>query len=168
MRLRNWIVAGGPTEVIDLALRLTLIELLLRPLTPWFVGAFVLLLAVVGLVNVAALRAPALWLALSALVATHVALDWPLPDNHLYLLTYWCLGVGIALKLTAPSRALAHTGRLLLGAAFLFAVVWKAALSPDYRDGRFFAVTLLTDERFADTVQLLGGLSESQLAESRE
>ena len=167
MRLRSWFVPGGPTEPIDLVLRLTLIVLLLRPMEPWFVGAFVLLLALLGLVGVG-LRAPATWLALAALIALRLAVDWPLADNHVYLLAYWCLGAGIALRLEEPSRALAHTGRLLLGLAFVFAVLWKAVLSPDYRDGRFFAVTLLTDERFADSVQLFGGLSEAQLAESRE
>jgi hypothetical protein len=167
MRLGSWFVPGGSTEPIDLALRLTLIVLLLRPMGPWFVGAFVLLLALLGLVGVG-LHAPATWLALAALIATHLVVEWPLPDNHVYLLAYWCLGVGIALRLTGPSRALAQTGRQLLGLAFVFAVLWKAALSPDYRDGRFFAVTLLTDERFADAVQLFGGLSEAQLAESRE
>ena len=167
MRLRSWFVAGGPTEPIDLVLRLTLIVLLLRPMEPWFVGAFVLLLALLGLVGVG-LRAPAAWLALAALITLRLAVDWPLADNHVYLLAYWCLGVGIALRLEEPSRALAHTGRLLLGLAFVFAVLWKAVLSPDYRDGRFFAVTLLTDERFVDSVQLFGGLSEAQLSESRE
>jgi hypothetical protein len=142
--------------------------LLLRPMGPWYVAAFVLLLAVVSLVSVQVQRAPATWLALAALIATHLVVDWPLPDNHLYLLAYWCLGVGIALRLSEPSRALAQTGRQLLGLVFVFAVVWKAVLSPDYRDGRFFAVTLLTDERFADAVQLLGGLSKSELTESRE
>ena len=39
---------------------------------------------------------------------------------------------------------------------------------PDYLDGRFFQVTLLTDERFADSAQLLGGLSAEELAENRE
>ena len=161
MRLRSWVVPHGPTDAIDIALRLTLIVLLLRPMGPWYVAAFVLLLAVVGLISVPAQRAPATWLVLAALIATHLVVDWPLPDNHLYLLAYWCLGVGIALRLGDPSRALARTGRQLLGLVFVFAVVWKAALSPDYRDGRFFAVTLLTDERFADAVQLVGGLSRS-------
>ena len=168
MRLRSWVVPHGPTDAIDIALRLTLIVLLLRPMGPWYVAAFVLLLAVVGLVSVPVQRAPATWLVLAALIATHLVVDWPLPDNHLYLLAYWCLGVGIALRLGEPSRALARTGRQLLGLVFVFAVVWKAALSPDYRDGRFFAVTLLTDERFADAVQLVGGLSKSELKESRE
>jgi hypothetical protein len=168
MRLRSWVVPGGPTGSIDIALRLTLVVLLLRPMGPWYVAAFVLLLAVVGLISVQVQRAPTTWLALAAFIATHLVVDWPLPDNHLYLLAYWCLGVGIALRLSEPSRALAQTGRQLLGLVFVCAVVWKAALSPDYRDGRFFAVTLLTDERFADAVQLFGGLSKSQLTESRQ
>ena len=167
MRPRSWLVPGGPTEPIDIALRLTLIVLLLRPMGPWFVGAFVLLLALVGLLG-AGLRAPATWLALAALIATRLVVEWPLPDNHVYLLAYWCLGIGIGLRLTEPSRAIAQTGRQLLALAFVFAVLWKAVLSPDYRDGRFFAVTLLTDERFVDSVQLLAGLSEAQLDESRE
>ena len=67
-----------------------------------------------------------------------------------------------------PPRALARTGRLLLALVFAFAVIWKAVVSPDYLDGRFFAVTLLTDDRFSDAVKLVGGLSQAQLAESRE
>ena len=46
------------------------------------------------------------------------------------------------LRFTNPASQLARTNRLLLGLVFAFAVLWKAALSPDYRDGRFFAVTL--------------------------
>src|SRR5690606_9070556 len=56
----------------------------------------------------------------------------------------------------------------LLGLAFVFAVIWKAFLSPDFLDGRFFRVTLLTDPRFGGAAQLLGGLSADELAASRE
>jgi hypothetical protein len=48
------------------------------------------------------------------------------------------------------------------------AVLWKAVLSPDYVDGRFFRVTLLTDERFADASLVFGGLSREQMAENRK
>ena len=48
------------------------------------------------------------------------------------------------------------------------AVLWKAVLSPDYVDGRFFRVTLLTDERFADASLVFGGLSRDQMAENRK
>ena len=135
---------------------------------PWFVRAPLLLLSMLGLINGAWLRAPALWLALAVLVAVRVLVEWPLPDNHIYLLAYWCLGVAMALRFADPASQLARTSRLLLGLVFAFAVLWKAALSPDYRDGRFFAVTLLTDDRFFEAVQLVGGLSDAQLRENRE
>ena len=48
------------------------------------------------------------------------------------------------------------------------AVLWKALLSPDYVDGRFFRVTLLTDERFADASLVFGGLTRLQMAENRK
>lgn len=167
MPLSSWMRPAGPAHSLDLVLRLTLVEVLLRPMGPWFVSAFMLLLALLGLISTAMMRAPATWLTLAGLIAVHLVVDWPLPDNHLYLLAYWCLGAGIALRLSDPSRALAQTGRQLLGLAFACAVLWKAVLSPDYRDGRFFAVTMLTDDRFSDAVRLLGGLSQAQLAESR-
>ena len=135
---------------------------------PWFVRAPLLLLSILGLITGTWLRAPALWLALAALVAVRLVIEWPLPDNHIYLLAYWCLGVAIGLRFTDPADQLARTNRLLLGLVFAFAVLWKAALSPDYRDGRFFAVTLLTDDRFSEVVQLLGGLNDLQLRDNRE
>ena len=135
---------------------------------PWYVRAPLLLLSMLGLVSGPWLRAPVVWLALAVLVAVRVFVEWPLPDNHIYLLAYWCLGVAIGLRFTDPADQLARTNRLLLGLVFAFAVLWKAALSPDYRDGRFFAVTLLTDDRFSEVVQLLGGLSDAELRENRE
>ena len=48
------------------------------------------------------------------------------------------------------------------------AVLWKAVLSPDYLDGRFFRVTLLTDERFADASMVFGGLTPDQMAQNRK
>ena len=91
VRLRSWITSSGPTGPIDIALRLTLVGLLLRPMGPWFVRAPLLLLSMLGLMSGAWLRAPALWLALATLVAVRVVVEWPLPDNHIYLLAYWCL-----------------------------------------------------------------------------
>ena len=92
---------------------------------------------------------------------------WPLSDNHIYLLAYWCLAIGLALSSPSPAATLSTSSRWLLGAAFAMAVVWKAMLSPDYVDGRFFRVALLTDERFADASLVFGGLSRDQMAENR-
>ena len=40
------------------------------------------------------------------LVAVRVVIDWPLPDNHVYLLAYWCLVTGLALATRDASRTL--------------------------------------------------------------
>ena len=58
--------------------------------------------------------------------------------------------------------------KLLIGMVFGFALLWKLALSPDFLDGTFFRVTLLTDPRFADLSRLAGGLSAETLASHRE
>ena len=150
-----------------LALRLTLLGLLLRPVGDSTLRPFLLALPGVGLLFPAALRRPALWWALTALTGLRVGLDWPLADNHAYLLCYWCLAVALALSAADPRRSLADSARWLIGLVFALATLWKLALSPDYLDGTFFRVTLATDPRFADLARLLGGLSADALAEMR-
>ena len=148
--------------VPDSVLTLTALILLLRPLDVWWVTPFVLALACLSLILRSVRRAPITWLLVAALVAARIAVVWPLSDNHLYLLAYWCLAIGLALSGPVPAATLSTSSRWLLGAAFGLAVVWKGVLSPDYVDGRFFRVTLLTDERFADASLVLGGLSRDR------
>ena len=148
----------------DTALRLTSVALLLRPMGPWYVRAPILGLAILTLASGGALRRSEVWLALSGLIAMRIASDWPLADNHIYLLSYWCLAAGLTLRRGAPEGALAWNARWLIGLAFACAVVWKLLLSPDFVDGRFFRVTLQTDPRFADVAQIVGGLTGDELA----
>ena len=155
---------GGPPEAV---LALTAIILLLRPFEIWWIAPFVLAAACLALIVRAVRRSPATWLLLSALIAARIVVVWPLSDNHIYLLAYWCLALGLALSDATPAITLASSSRWLLGAAFAMAVLWKAVLSPDYVDGRFFRVTLLTDERFADAALVFGGLSHDQMVENR-
>ena len=136
---------------------------------PWFVRAPLLLLSMLGLIErrlaagAGAVAGPS---PLSSPGAS--SSNGPCPTT-----TSTCSRTGVsasrsALQFTDPARQLARTSRLLLGLVFAFAVLWKAVLSPDYRDGRFFAVTLLTDDRFSEIVQLAGGLTDAQLRENRE
>ena len=152
----------------DSVLTLTAVILLLRPLDVWWVTPFVLGAACLSLVSVRARRAPVTWILIALLVAIRIVAVWPLADNHIYLLAYWCLAMGLALTSPAPAITLSSSSRWLLGGAFAMAVIWKAVLSPDYVDGRFFRVTLLTDERFADAALLFGGLSAEQMRENRK
>lgn len=153
---------------VELILRLTAVELLLRPMGPWGVRPLILAAAGLALLSPRTLSSSLTWYALTALLTARIIVDWPLPDNHIYLLTYWCLALALSLGATDPARTLATSARLLLGTAFLMAVIWKALLSPDYLDGRFFRVTWLTDARFSDAVQLFGRMSAAQLTYNRE
>jgi hypothetical protein len=143
----------------ELAQRLLLLALVLEPPLLWFERMPVLLLAGLGLAAPRALRAPVLWLALLAVLGALLVWNWPFPDNHDYLAALWCLAVACALASGDPAGALAHHGRRLLGLTFLFATLWKLVLSPDFVDGRFFRVTLLTDARFEHLAVLAGGMS---------
>jgi hypothetical protein len=161
----------------DAALRLTAIALLLRPMGPWFVRPAILAAAVLVLIFPKALRQWQVWGALAVLTAIRIADDWPLADNHIYLLGYWLLAISLALRprevlstvsTVSTASTLADASRALIGLAFAFAVLWKVALSPDFIDGRFFRVTLVTDPRFAAATRIIGGLSDQQLRATRE
>ena len=160
--------ASDEDGVPDSVLALTAIILLLRPLDVWWLAPFALAAACLSLVVRAVRRAPITWLLVALLIGARVVWVWPLSDNHIYLLAYWCLAIGLALSSGAPTLTLSASSRWLVGAAFAMAVLWKAVLSTDYVDGRFFRVTLLTDERFADASLVFGGLSRDQMAENRK
>jgi hypothetical protein len=158
--------AACPTH-LETPLRLTAIALLLRPMGPWFVRPAVLAAAALVLISPRALRTPAIWMGVALLIALRITDDWPLADNHIYLLAYWSLAIALSLRAPLPSHNLAQNSRWLLGLAFAFAVLWKSVLSPDFLDGRFFRVTLLTDPRFGEAAMLIGGLSAEQLEANR-
>ncbi len=160
--LGSWLDGQG----LDLALRLTLLDLLLEPVGRWSVRPFVLILAAMGLLHGGVLRSPALWLSLMGLTGWRVIADWPLADNHAYLLSYWCLAVSLALISRRPEVVLSISARRLIALVFVFAVLWKGLLADDFRDERFFRHLLLTDNRFADISLSLGGISEEDLEEA--
>jgi hypothetical protein len=148
----------------ELALRVMLLALALDPPLLWFERLPVVLCAALGLAVPAALRAPALWLALAALTAWPIAWRWPFADNHEYLNVLWCLSIALALAVRAPAALGAHYGRRIVGLVFLFASLWKLALSPDFVDGRFFRMTLLSDARFETLAVAAGGMSFEEWA----
>lgn len=142
-----------------LALRLSLLALLLDVPIYWFQREPIIALAGLGLVWPRAARSRLLWLVLFVFTAWPLFWNWPFSDNHDYLRALWCLAVLTSLACPEPRRALAWNGRMLIGVTFAFAVLWKAVLSPDFRSGTFFRVTLLTDGRFRNLAVLAGGMS---------
>jgi hypothetical protein len=127
----------------------------------------ILAAAVLVLIFPRCLRSAPVWGGIALLVAIRIVEDWPLADNHIYLLSYWSLAIALALRTPDGPQTLAFTSRWLVCLAFTFAVLWKAVLSPDFLDERFFRITLLTDPRFGAVAQLIGGLSREQLDANR-
>ena len=160
-RTESWL------EPVPLALRLTLAALLLRPIGDAVLGPAFLGLAAAGLVMPRALRIPALWLALAVLAAVRVIDDWPLPDNHAYLLAYWCLAIAVALRSAESERALVWSARILVGLVFTFASLWKLALSPDFLSAEFMRFTWIVDERFEAAARVFGGMDVAMLEANR-
>ena len=142
----------------EVALRLTLVGLLLQPVGSESIRPWILCVVVVGLVVPRLVRRAELWGTLAVLTGLRVVLDWPLGDNHSYLLFYWCLAASLSLCAKDVERSLAKHGRWLVGLVFTFAVVWKGVLSPEFADGTFFSVMLLTDPRLEDLVRVATGL----------
>jgi hypothetical protein len=133
----------------------------------WIVRPFILIAAVLVLVSPRVLGLRAVWLVVTLAVASRIAGDWPLADNHIYLTAYWLLAITLSLGAADPAATLALNSRRLIGLAFAFAVLWKAVLSPDFLDGRFFRVTLMTDPRFGEAAMLVGGLTADELEANR-
>ncbi len=65
-----------------LALRLTLLALLLHPVGDELIRRLILVLAGADLLFPAFLRRPSLWGTLALLTGIRVVVDWPLADNH--------------------------------------------------------------------------------------
>jgi hypothetical protein len=159
-RALAWLTGISP---VDLALRLTLLGLVLRPVGDPFLRGPLLVLAVAGLVVPGLLRQRALWLLVTLLTGARVVLDWQLADNHAYLLAYWCLAIWLALGARDARAELAASARWLVGLVFLLAAVWKGVLSSDYLDGRMFEVLLILDPRFEPITHAVAGVDPGQL-----
>src|SRR6476659_431271 len=97
MTLRALITPASGLDRIEIVLRMTAIILLLRPMGPWGVRPMILGLAGLVIALPRVLRASATWYVLSALIIIRIIADWPLPDNHIYLIAYWCLAMALAL-----------------------------------------------------------------------
>src|SRR4029079_7583400 len=93
----------------DAALRLSAIALLLRPMGSWLIRPAILAIAVLVLLFPRLLRRSLMWGAVAGLTAIRIAQDWPLADNHIYLLGYWLLAVALSLKAPEARATLADT-----------------------------------------------------------
>ena len=159
-RLLDWGRQWSRESALDVAGLMTLVLVLLHTVSIPQLREGILLVAAAGLVVRDLPRRAAYWFVLAALFAANHVLLWHVLDNHKWLLTYWCLALGVARLQPQMLATLAGSARLLIGLCFLFATVSKI-LSPDYLDGSFFEFTLLTDRRFSGFTEIVGGVPAS-------
>ncbi len=144
---------------MELVLRVCLLVLLLDAPWFWFQRVPLQLVCGLGLLWPAFARDARSWALLTVLTGWPLFWNWPFSDNHDYLRAFLALSVTLALTGAESQRALRLSARLLIGGTFFFASLWKVVLSPDWLDGTFFRVTLLSDPRFHDLAVLFGGAS---------
>jgi hypothetical protein len=120
-----------------------------------------------GLLRPGVLARPWWWLGLAGLIGVQQLSAWEGIDDHLVLLTYWLIALGLSLLATEPLQALALSGRMLVGLAFVFATAWKV-LSGDFISTELFQFTLLVDDRFRLLATTFGGLAGSAYSENVE
>jgi hypothetical protein len=156
--------AKMPLNRFDLGLAATMVCLLFAPVGAPDVRPLGLMLLGAMILYPALRRHPGIWIGLTLIAGWRVISNWPLPDNHAYLLAYWCGAISLALlgREEDADQVLSSNARLLIGLTFLLAVIQKA-VSPDYLDTSFFRFILIWDDRFEDFSLLFSSITEEQI-----
>ena len=155
----NWSTPAAAT----FAGRATLLLIVLYGEKHWDLRVPTIMVAAMGVVSPGLLSSGAYWLAQALILFIGTFSRLYTVDNHKVLLCYWVL----ALALAGSSQVrLATNARLLVGACFLFAAIWKA-VTPGYVDGSFMHHTILTDSRFSTFASLVCGLTASAAAQNK-
>jgi hypothetical protein len=124
----------------------------------WYFKLPLRALALAALVLPPIHRDPRLWTMFAALLFCKSIRNWMTQDNHIFLLTWFSIGMSIALRARDPERTVCDLGRRLIGLTFFFAALWKGPLSGEFMDGTFYAHAFLTDDRFRGSAQLFAGV----------
>ncbi len=153
--------------ILDLVAPLTLVLLLLYPVGHEEVSIALQLGAVAGLVYRPLQLVPGYWMLLALGMGIGCAILWHDADNHKYLITYWCLALGLSCMADDTATALRVNARLLVGLCFLFAVAWKLR-TPDFLTGEYYQFSMLTDERLFSVGQLFTGMTPDTYFQNQE
>lgn len=166
LSLENFLNYIREADIFDFSALMTILLLLIYPTHFWYVVLPIRILCIGGLLYPAWQKNYRFWLIIASIVLVGDLYNWFSIDNHKYLLAYWCLAICFSLRSSDIREALRINARLLIGLCFLFATIWKI-FSPDFLNGTAFHYFLLSDGRFANVVDLIGGLSKQILRENR-
>lgn len=166
LSLENFLNYIREADIFDFSALMTILLLLIYPTHFWYVVLPIRILCIGGLLYPAWQKNYRFWLIIASIVLVGDLYNWFSIDNHKYLLAYWCLAICFSLRSSDIREALRINARLLIGLCFLFATIWKI-FSPDFLNGTAFHYFFLSDGRFANVVDLIGGLSKQILRENR-
>jgi hypothetical protein len=157
-----WERAAAETSVIELSAITSLLMLVAYSDAASQLNTPLMSLAVAGLLLRYLRERAEFWLLVSCILVVRHFTHWYGLDNHQWLLTYWFVAAGLCRLARDRDAALQLCARLLVGSCFLLAFAWKLA-TPEFRDGAFFEITLLTDSRFAGLAQVAADLPASRI-----
>jgi hypothetical protein len=160
--LRDLRVAVAADSLSDLALKLTLVLVLLHGATNGAAQVPVRVLCGIMLIFPQLLRQRFFWWPLFAGLFAANAQAWFTIDNHKYLILYWTLACIVSLSIDNPRRYLLATARVLTAMVFGFATAWKL-LGREYFDGSFMYWTFLNDPRVFRVASLVSGYSPEEI-----
>jgi len=163
-KLREWLA-----DPVDVSARMVFALFLLSTWVTtddWTFKLPLRVIAIAALVLPPLHRDPRLWAALAAVMVVKTLRHWFTQDNHIFLLTWFAVGMALSLRSTDPARAACRNARRLIGLSFLFAALWKGPLSGEFMNGSYFTYTFLTDFRFHGTARLFAGVPEEALQDN--
>ncbi len=111
-------------------------------------------------------RHPGPWLVAAAAWVPLGVVGWSRLEDHVYFGAYLVLAVGVALTREDPRASLREQVRLVTGALFAVAVIWKVT-SMEFLRGDVFHTVMVYDGRFDTLTQSLGGISQSTIDANR-
>jgi len=153
-------------KTFELSTQFTLLTLLFSQVGNAYTRPFILSLAAIGLLSDQCRKQSILWFSLFLLTGFRVIDQWPMADNHAYLLSLWCLTLFLTTYRETSSTILANNARILIGLIFLLASFQKIN-AEDYLNGTFFRYLFLTDDRFEGFAILFGNISYQQIDDAR-
>ena len=153
-------------KTFELSTQFTLLTLLFSQVGNAYTRPFILSLAAIGLLSDQCRKQSILWFSLFLLTGFRVINQWPMADNHAYLLSLWCLTLFLTTYQESSTKILANNARILIGLVFLLASFQKIS-AEDYLNGTFFRYLFLTDDRFEDFAILFGNISYQQIDDAR-
>jgi len=154
-------------DAFEISAQFTLMTLLFNQVGNNFSRPFILFFAALAILLVNGFKQRFIWITLFFFTSFRVVYEWPMADNHAYLLALWCLVLLVSCNNNLKEKIIANNARILIGLVFLLACIQKI-LSPDYLDGTFFQYLLLTDNRFEDFTVLFSDITYQQIDNARE